>query len=338
VTGRAHATGVTGVGSLPGDDIDAALPAVFDDWSLPYLPELPARGAGADMLGRTAAALVDLHVDLQPAGWRLVARSGIDEARAAALLERDLDALVAHGAGYAGAFKVQLVGPWTLAAGVELPRGGRALRDAGAVRDLAESLAVTVTAHVEDVRRRLPGADVVVQLDEPSLPAVLAGRVATESRFETLPRVEPSVVRERLGIVTAAATAAGAPVVVHCCAAEVPFGLLAEAGVSAVSFDLSVVRVDADELAERWERGLDLWPGVVPALPAAAAPDVDAVTRAVRELARRLDVAVETFAARSVLTPVCGLAGASPDWVRSTARTLRAAYAALTDVAEAVPR
>ena len=38
---------------------------------LPHLPELPARGAGADLIGRTAALLSDLRVDLQPGGWRL---------------------------------------------------------------------------------------------------------------------------------------------------------------------------------------------------------------------------------------------------------------------------
>src|SRR4051794_41826908 len=77
-------TGVaTGVGSMPGEDIDVVLGAVADALpDLPHLPELPARGAGSDMIGRTAAQLVDLHVDLQPAGWRLVPRGGLDETRA----------------------------------------------------------------------------------------------------------------------------------------------------------------------------------------------------------------------------------------------------------------
>lgn len=74
----------TGVGSLPGEDIDAALGLVFTELpDLPHLPELPGRGPGADMVGRTAGALADLHVDLQPSGWRLVSRAGIDERRAA---------------------------------------------------------------------------------------------------------------------------------------------------------------------------------------------------------------------------------------------------------------
>src|SRR3954471_12680870 len=126
-------TAATGVGSLPGTDMDQAVATVFDTLpELPHLPELPARGPGADMVGRAAAALVDLHVDLQPSGWRLVPRAGQDERRAVELLERDLDALVPVAPGHDGPFKVQLAGPWTLAATLELPRGGRAVVDPGA--------------------------------------------------------------------------------------------------------------------------------------------------------------------------------------------------------------
>src|SRR4051812_48615702 len=63
----------TGVGSMPGSDVDEALALVFGELpDLPHLPELPARGVGADMIGRSASVLVDLHVDLQPSGWRLL--------------------------------------------------------------------------------------------------------------------------------------------------------------------------------------------------------------------------------------------------------------------------
>jgi hypothetical protein len=70
-------TGVaTGVGSMPGEDIDGALAVVVEALqALPHLPELPARGPGSDLVGRTAGRLVDLHVDLQPSGWRLVDRT-----------------------------------------------------------------------------------------------------------------------------------------------------------------------------------------------------------------------------------------------------------------------
>src|SRR4051812_49595162 len=134
MAGGATPTGVaTGVGSMPGEDIDAALGVVAEAVpALPHLPELPARGAGSDMIGRTAGQLVDLHVDLQPAGWRLVPRPGLDEMRARDRLDRDLDALVPALPGYDGEFKVQLAGPWTLAATLELTRGGEAVGGRGA--------------------------------------------------------------------------------------------------------------------------------------------------------------------------------------------------------------
>src|SRR4051812_50169864 len=104
----------TGVGSMPGEDIDAALGTVADALpDLPHLPELPGRGAGSDMIGRAAAQLVDLHVDLQPAGWRLVARAGLDETRARDRLDPHLDAPVPALPRHAGAFKGPLTGPGT---------------------------------------------------------------------------------------------------------------------------------------------------------------------------------------------------------------------------------
>jgi hypothetical protein len=187
----AHATGI---GSLPGTDIREALGGVRDilgDGHLPYLPELPARGPGADMIGRAAALLVDLHVDLQPSGWRFVERSGHDAARAAALWREDLDELAEAFDGYDGELKLQCTGPWTLAAGIELQRGEKALADSGAVRDLVGSLAEGVRLHVAEVRRLVPGARIVLQLDEPSLPAVLAGRLPTISGYGHLRPVDP---------------------------------------------------------------------------------------------------------------------------------------------------
>src|SRR4051812_25724646 len=238
MAGAVTPTGVaTGVGSMPGEDIDAALGTVADALpDLPHLPELPARGAGSDMIGRAAAQLVDLHVDLQPAGWRLVARAGLDETRARDRLDRDLDALVPALPGYDGDFKVQLTGPWTLAATLELTRGGKAASDRGASRDLADSLAEAARDHLADVARRLPAARLVLQLDEPALPAVLAGSVPTESGFGRVAAIEPQVVRDALAAVM---DAVDVPVVVHCCASTPPLILLADSGATAVSVDLA---------------------------------------------------------------------------------------------------
>ena len=57
------------------------------------------------------------------------------------------------------------------------------LSDHGARRELAQALAEGVATHLADVRRRVPAERVVVQVDEPALPAVLAGSVPTASGF-----------------------------------------------------------------------------------------------------------------------------------------------------------
>ncbi len=79
---------------MPGTDaLEAARTVVGELPELPYLPELPGRGAGAGLIGRTAALLVDLAVELVPSGYRVTARPGRDHRRAVDLLRGDLDAL-----------------------------------------------------------------------------------------------------------------------------------------------------------------------------------------------------------------------------------------------------
>jgi hypothetical protein len=324
----------TGVGSLPGEDIDRAMAMVFDELpDLPHLPELPDRGPGADMIGRTATQLVDLPVDLQPAGWRLVDRAGFDVRRGRDLLAGDLEALMpVAGPGYDGRLKLQLAGPWTLAATVELPRGGRALGDTAAVRDIGESLAETVREHLAAVARQLPAARLVLQLDEPALPAVLAGRVPTASGFGRLRVPEPAAVRTTLQAVIAAAV--DVPVVVHCCAADAPLRLFHEAGAAAVSVDLLTAAPDRDAIAELVEAGVAIWVGAVAATGPGVAPTPRDVAEPVRRLWRELGFAPEGLPDTVAITPTCGLAGASPGWAHSAYRLLRQAARALVEAPE----
>src|SRR3954447_5448107 len=262
VPGRA-----SGIGSWPGEDLVDTLRITFGELPephVPYLPELPARGPGADMIGRTAALLVDMPVDLQPVGWRLVDRPGRDLSRAQAWLRQDLDVLAELADGYAGPFKLQLTGPWTLAAGLYLPRLERAVVDAGACRDLVGSLAEGVSRHVTDVRRLVPGAEVVVQLDEPSLPAVLTGALPTVSGFGRLRAVEEPVVVGGIDTVLEAAGAAGAVATgVHCCAADPPVDVLVRTGAHALSLDVARLdRAGWEAVAAAAEQRVALWAGV----------------------------------------------------------------------------
>ncbi|MFL6159423.1 MAG: methionine synthase, partial [Marmoricola sp.] len=81
----------SGVGSMPGEDFAEAVRTVLGEVpDLPFLPELPARGATASMTGRTLALVAELGFVLQPAGWRLTDAPGIDHRRARSLLAQDL--------------------------------------------------------------------------------------------------------------------------------------------------------------------------------------------------------------------------------------------------------
>ncbi|SCL20994.1 Cobalamin-independent synthase, Catalytic domain [Micromonospora rhizosphaerae] len=312
----------TGIGSLPGTDIAEAQRVVLGELpALPHLAELPARGPGADLIGRTGGLLVELPVELYAARWRIAARPGRDLRRARDLMERDLDQLAEQAEEYAGPIKVQAGGPLTLAASLELPIGGRMLRDPGAVRDLTGSLAEGLRGHVEAVARRLPRASVLLQLDEPSLPAVLAGRVPTESGFGTHRPVESSVAGSLLGTVI---EAAGVPTVVHCCAPDVPLELIRSAGAVGVALDLSLV-TDLDPLGEAIDAGLGLLAGAAPALPPSAgrAPTSAQVADRVRELWDRLGFPRRRLAEQVVVTPACGLAAATPQYARAVLTACR---------------
>jgi methionine synthase II (cobalamin-independent) len=306
----------TGVGSLPHHDRDEAARFVVGELpDFPHLFELPGRGAGSDMIGRTAALLVDLHVDLQPSGWRLVDRPGQDEKSAAAALQADLDALELSALGYTGPLKVQVTGPWTLAAALDRPRGGQALADLGARRDLVQSLAEGIEQHAGEVRRRVPGAVVVVQVDEPALPSVLAGSVPTSSGLGRVGAVSAAEVESALAAVI---NAAGQWPVVHCCAAKPPIALVHRAGAVAVSCDVAMLDdTTVDELAAAVDTGFCVWPGVVPVLAPAVPPSDRDLADLLQRLFSRLDQDPTNLAPGVVVTPACGLAGTDEGWARA---------------------
>ncbi|MBM9468173.1 uroporphyrinogen decarboxylase/cobalamine-independent methonine synthase family protein [Nakamurella leprariae] len=352
---------------MPGTDpMEAARIVAGELPELPHLVELPARGVGADLIGRAVGVMVDIPAEVVPSGWRLSRRPGIDTRRAVDMLAWDLDAAEAAFAGAPG-LKVQVCGPWSLAASLELPSGNRAVTDDGAVDDLAASLTEGLRLHVAELRRRLGDLPIVVQFDEPSLPAVLGGRLPTASGFGTHRPVEPQRVSEVLAAVLA--PLAGHPTVAHCCARDVPITLLREAGFEAISLDVTALRTGAaalDPLGEAIEAGTVLLAGLVPSVrPAPAslsAPrgpgassdavrpgdggtaDGDADGAApvpLRPLAApllaiwdRLGFRRQDLAQRVVPTPTCGLAGASPAWARTALGRVRELARALQELPE----
>lgn len=305
----------TAIGSMPGADAREAARTVtgsFEDF--PYLAELPARGPGADMIGRTAGMLVELYARVEPSGWRIGDRPGRDTRRARSWLGEDLDALEEFTQGYEGLLKIQAVGPWTLAAALELRNGEVALSDAGACRDLTASLAEGLRLHLEEVHRRIPGARLVLQLDEPSLIAVLRGQVKSASGYRTHRAVDRQVVEA--GLRDVVGVHGDGPVVVHSCAPDVPFALLRRAGATAISFDFSLLTErDDDAIGEAVEAGTRLFAGVVPGTDGRLSDPAGSVM-GVRTLWRRLGLSPGLLAEAVTLTPSCGLAGASPEYAR----------------------
>jgi hypothetical protein len=272
------------------------------------------------MIGRSLALLVALPAEIAPSGWRLSAHPGRDLRRAQDFLARDLDALEAQAGGHSGAFKLQVAGPWTLGASVELPSGHAVVTDHGAVRDLGESLAEGLRAHLAELARRVPGASLVVQLDEPSLPAVLGGRVPTASGYGTVRSVAASTVRALLTDVLAVAPSGGR--VVHCCADDAPITLLREAGADALALDLAQLSTsDYDALGSAVDAGVSLWLGVLPSTDAAIT--LETARRPIETLWRELGFPLDELADGVVPTPACGLAGATAGYVRRALGVLR---------------
>jgi methionine synthase II (cobalamin-independent) len=265
------------------------------------------------------------------------------------MLSSDLDVMEEVLDGFRGPLKIQLCGPWTLAATLELPRTlNVAIADPGAVADLTASLADGAAAHVADIAKRVPGAQLIVQFDEPALSAVAGGEVPTASGLSRLRPVEAEVLRERLAQVIAGT---GKYTVVHSCSTAVPFGIIRAAGAGALSFDLSQLRRgEEDAVAEAAEAGLGLLTGAIPAVPAPADPgpagptgtvapgDGSAEARQAAErvirLWRRLGLPLETCPVQAVITPACGLAGASPDQARAALTRCREAGSMLAELIE----
>ena len=298
---------------------------------LPYLPELPARGPGADMVGRAAGLLVDLPVDLQPMGWRFVDRPGRDASRTASLWREDLDELAEAFDGYTGELKLQVAGPWTLASSVWLHRAERAVVDQGATRDLVASLAEGVRVHLAEVQRLVPGAELVLQLDEPGLPAVLAGRLPTASGYGGCGRSTPRW-RPR-GCATCSPPRAERRTAIHCCAPDLNWPLLRGTGASRARRRHHRCWAPAgwESVAATVESGVALWAGVLPTDGSrdqrVRRPSARSSTAGARSGCRVADLDAVT------VTPTCGLAGLTPEQARGVQQMAADTARALTETA-----
>ena len=208
----------TTIGSMPGvsvrESVARVVDVVADDDGVPHLPELPARGPGADLIGRTLGLLARIAPDLAgettPSGWRFADAPGRETRRAWSWLGEDLDAWEEALPEFEGLTAASLAGPWTVAAAVELRTGERAVKDPGAARDLAAALAHVAVDYAGELHRRTPRARVSVWIDEPALPAVLHGEIPTASGLSRYAAVDEQLVAAALSPVVEALHGAGA--------------------------------------------------------------------------------------------------------------------------------
>ncbi|MDU0478453.1 hypothetical protein QVA66_04265 [Staphylococcus chromogenes] len=177
---------------MPGTSMHEAAEVIAGECAILSLPILPARGLGSDAIGRTAG-LLPFNVEAGPRAWQLVNRPQLVTRRVWDRLEADLDSCEEVWGTSVDQVKVSVVGPWTLAAVLELPNGHRLITDRGALRDIREGLAHGVAEHVADVRRRF-GGEVLVQVDEPLLGPVMRGELPGSHKWETIAAVpEPEL-------------------------------------------------------------------------------------------------------------------------------------------------
>ncbi len=200
----------SGLGDFPGDDLGEAMSRVEGELGaphLPFLPHLPALGWRSTPLARTLAVCEGLAFDGASFGWRMV-HSGGRGARESALAQdrllSDINLLADRVGtqkkrftsgveGSAAVYKIQLVGPLTLAASIYLPDGERAISDAGASRDLLESFLEGLERWAESLREALqvPRALIAVQLDESEFQRLMEGSIPTVSGFRSLSALQP---------------------------------------------------------------------------------------------------------------------------------------------------
>ncbi|MGA8047423.1 MAG: methionine synthase, partial [Dermatophilaceae bacterium] len=182
-----------------------------------------------------------------------------------------------------------------------LPRGERAVSDLGAALDIADALADGVALLIADLARLVPGADPVIQVDEPTLQAVLTGTLPTASGYGRVRAVDTQHVLRGLAAVTGAYRG---DTVIHCCDPTAPIPVLRQSGASAVSLDLTAASPARwESVAATLESGTALYAGLLPTEGSGSVR-----TASERLLAEAERVGIESSALDAVVvTPACGL-------------------------------
>lgn len=323
----------SGVGSMPGLNPAESASIIVGELGFGHVAELPDRGPGADMIGRSAAFLVDISLDLVGNDYQLTAAHSRITQRAKSFLSADLDALEEawHRAGMIGSgqpCKIAVFGPFTLAGTVALRGGHKLVHDRGAWNDVLGSLAEGLATAAADLERRL-GAAAVIQIDEPLVDRVIAGQIAPLTRLDVNPPIPAPDVAQGLGELVAHV---GRPAILHYCGNDVPWELLHDNMFDGLSVDISRIRESAwDELGQYLDAGRTLVAGLVPTGRPARELPVERVVEPLVRTVDRIGLGRDVLARQVIVTPTCGLAGADPRWAMQALRLCSQAAAAFAD-------
>jgi methionine synthase II (cobalamin-independent) len=290
----------TGIGSLPHDDVDAAVAFTLTTCpELPAAPTLPRRDAREGMLGQAAWGIAGVEVAadgslvLDPA--QLDPEAPVGDGTLAGPPFATLRAFFAAVAGRHEPMKLQLTGPVTL---------GLALQQAGAPTGLAFEIARSAVrsraeALLAAAGEVAPDAPLVVFVDEPGLVTGLSQQ-SPLTADRTVDLVSGALATLEPHAVTG----------LHCCG-PADWKVVLQAGPDMLSLPVSAgVGRAAGAVSSFVERGGWLAWGAVPT----DGPLGDSVTRLWRHLAAQWCELVQAgcdpvlLRRQAIITPACGLA------------------------------
>jgi hypothetical protein len=216
-----------------------------------------------------------------------------------------------------------------------LASGEKVIRDPGAMRDVVAALALGAAEHLRAVRARFPNAALVLQLDEPALPAVLAGAVPTASGWQRYRSVDLPVVSTGLSAVFAGAE----HTVLHVLGPRTVWELADNLALSAWTLDLSRHhRKDDDVVGNLLDSGRAVIFNITVAKDLSESEQVARGYAQIVEIRDRLSFAPDWFAARVALAPTGKSLGESLTDLREALAVVREIGRRLCDAPSVDPR
>lgn len=317
----------TAMGSMPGTDFDYAIHASLDCFDLAFWPELVQAGRYTSMIAR-AACLMEIPCCDAIDGWRLSSHRDAMIRRARQQWADEIEITAQAAEHFEGRIKIAFAGPWTLAAQILLPHPtmNHVLADLRACRDLAQALGEGIASHCARIASAIP-QPLIIQIDEPCLPAVLGGNLSRFSTLERYPIPERNQIIANLASVIEPVHAVKGveQIVVHSCAGLVSTSILADAGADTVAADLDTLSTsDRDVLGEWISADNDVYLGVMATHTRQPVSIDDVVSRALAWI-EPMQIDPTIVERHVVITPACGMGTWSTDQAWKACRTLREA-------------